>query len=82
MGKRWLPTTSCRSMTLAKANGIRTDHATGGSVVVLEPDVAAAEGGRLALGYPKQFHAGSETLIGCNAREDSKLETARLKEVQ
>lgn len=42
--------------------------------------VKVAEGGRLALGYPKLFHSGSETLIGWgNAREGSKLEIARLK---
>jgi hypothetical protein len=39
-----------------------------------------AEGGRLAQGYPKLFHFGSDTFIGWgNAREGSKLQSARLK---
>jgi hypothetical protein len=44
------------------------------------PVVKIAEGGRMALGYPKLFHSGNETLIAWgSAREGSKLETARLK---
>jgi hypothetical protein len=44
------------------------------------PAIKVAEGGRLAQGYPKLFHSGNDTFIGWgNAREGSKLQTARLK---
>jgi hypothetical protein len=44
------------------------------------PVVKVAEGGRMALGYPKVFRSGNDTFLAWgSAREGAKLETARLK---
>ncbi len=44
------------------------------------PVVEAAQGGRMALGYPRVVHAGKDTFIAwCNPKSGSPLVTAQLK---
>jgi hypothetical protein len=46
---------------------------------VAGPVVQVAEGGRMALGYPRVINVGSETWIAWGDPKDSKIQTAVLK---